>query len=70
MSEIERSGLSSKQNEFGNLEEFMEDMYKELKDNGYTNEDLCKKMAKCEPFCLNEENLSILLDFLNKKGVL
>lgn len=70
LSEIERSGLSSKQNEFGNLEEFMEDMYKELKDNGYTNEDLCKKMAKCEPFCLNEENLSILLDFLNKKGVL
>lgn len=69
-SEISRSGMSYKQNECNDLKEWMEDMYLELKQEDITNDDICKKMMKCEPFCSNEENISILLEFLYEKKVL
>ena len=69
LSEISRSGLSSKQNEFVDLTEVMEDMYNQLRNDGCKDEVILEKMAKCEPFCLSDENLSTLLDFLNKKGI-
>lgn len=69
-SEIQRSGMSDKQNDYSNIKEVMEDMFETLKEEGLTNDKINEKMAKCEPFCLNEEYLSMLIDFLNEKGVL
>lgn len=69
LSEISRNELSSKQNEFVDLTEVMEDMYNQLRNDGCKDEVILEKMAKCEPFCLSDENLSTLLDFLNKKGI-
>ncbi len=69
-SEITRSGMSSKQNDYSNIKEVMEDMFDQLKEDGLANDEIAKKMAKCEPFCLNEDNMSILIDFLSDKGVL
>ena len=69
-SEISRNGVSSKQNEYQNIQEVMGDMYNALVEEGLTNDKIAEKMGKCEPFCLNNENMSMLIDFLSEKGII
>ncbi len=68
--EIGRSGLSKKQNSYTNLLQEMNDMYEKLKEDGLSNPEIMKKMSSCEPFCLDDNYISDLIDFFESKGVL
>jgi len=68
--EISRSGISKKQNTYSNLSQEMNDMYERLKEDGFSNTEIMKKMSSCEPFCLDDNYISDLIDFFESKGVL
>lgn len=68
--EIYRSGVSKKQNSYSDMEKEMEDMFTRLKEDGLSNEKIMKKMSSCEPFCLNDDYISKLIEFFERKGVL
>ena len=68
--EIYRSGLSKKQNSYSDITKELDDMYDRLKEDGLTNSEIMKKMSSCEPFCLNDDYISTLIEFFEKKGVI
>lgn len=68
--EMNRTGVSDKQNDYSNIEMEMEDLYGQLIKDGLSNDEIMAKMSSCEPFCLSTEMISILIDFLGEKGVL
>lgn len=68
--EIYRSGVSKKQTVYPDIEKEMEDMYSKLLEDGLSNKEIMKKMSSCEPFCLSDEYISVLIEFFEKEGVL
>lgn len=68
--EITRSGVSKKQNAYLDITKEMNEMYEKLKDDGLSNKEILKKMTTCEPFCISDDYISLLIEFFESKGAL